>query len=82
MNFRRSNAQRLPADHAQRQGHITNLALVVLGREAAIAFLNAPNDALGARPLDLAMASSEGCGRVEAELGRLGLRHREPTDDR
>jgi hypothetical protein len=75
MKFRRTYGDRLPADDARRQGHITNLAFLVLGRDAAIAFLNAENAALGARPLDLAIASNEGCARVEAELGRLGYRH-------
>lgn len=72
MRFRRSHGERLAPDDARRQGHITNLAFLVLGRDAAIAFLNAENTALGARPLDLAIASNEGCARVEAELGRLG----------
>ena len=74
MRFRRTNGERLPAEDARRQGHITTLAFLVLGREAAIAFLNAENATLGARPLDLAIASNEGCARVEAELGRLGYR--------
>jgi len=73
LRFRQAHAARLPAEDARRQGHITNLALVVLGREAAIDFLNTPHAALGARPLDLAMASNEGCGQVEAELARLGF---------
>lgn len=71
MRYRNAGKIRLPADDARRQGHITNLAFLVLGREAAIAFLNAPNDALGARPLDLAIGGEEGCARVEAELARL-----------
>ncbi len=71
MRFRPARPNRLPADNAKRQGHITHLAFLLLGRDAAIEFLNADNTALGARPLDLAIASSDGCAQVEAELGRL-----------
>ena len=76
MRYRTSRAERLPADNARRQGHITHLAFLVLGRDEAIAFLNEDNAALGARPLDLAIASNEGCASVEAELGRLKFRDR------
>jgi uncharacterized protein (DUF2384 family) len=72
MRFRPAHADRLPPDSARRQGHIAQLAFLVLGREAAIAFLNSENSTLGARPIDLAIASNEGCASVEAELGRLG----------
>ncbi len=72
MKFRRSNAERLMPADAKRQGHITNLALTALGRENAIAFLNSPNDHLGGRPLDLAIASDAGCLEVEAEIQRIG----------
>ena len=71
MRFRRSNAQRLPPADARRQGEITQLAFLLLGRDAAIAFLNTAHAGLGARPLDLAIASDEGRNSVEAELGRL-----------
>lgn len=71
MRFRRSNAERLAPDSARRQGDITRLALILLGREPAIVFLNADNAALGARPLDLAIASEEGCAQVETELRRM-----------
>jgi hypothetical protein len=73
MRFRPAHADRLPAASARRQGNITQLAFLVLGRDGAIAFLNAENATLGARPLDLAIASSEGYASVEAELGRLGF---------
>ncbi len=43
LSFRRPHGERLPAESAQRQGHITNLAFLLLGRDAAIAFLNADN---------------------------------------
>lgn len=74
MKFRRSNADRLSPDSARRQGNITTLALTLLGRETAIEFLNNENTELGARPLDLAIASEEGCALVEAELGRMTCR--------
>ena len=72
--FRKSNLPRLAPDQARRQGQITQCALLLLGREGAIAFLNSDNARLGGRPLDLAMASEDGCAGVEAELGRLTLR--------
>ena len=74
MKFRRSNAERLSPACARRQGDITRLAFLLLGREPAIAFLNSENPALGARPLDLAIASEEGCAQVEAALGQMTVR--------
>lgn len=68
---RRSRAVAIPRDHAARQGAITQLAFLLLGREAAIAFLNTPHIGLGGRPLDLATASDEGRNSVEAEIGRM-----------
>jgi len=74
MKFRRTNTDRLAPDCARRQGNITRLALTLLGREPAMEFLNSENASLGARPLDLAIASEDGCARVEAELGRMTCR--------
>ena len=71
MRFRKTSAQRLPPDDARRQGEITQLAFLLLGREAAIAFLNTAHAGLGGRPLDLAIASDEGRNSVEAEIGRM-----------
>jgi uncharacterized protein (DUF2384 family) len=71
MRFRKANVQRLAPDCAKRQGDITRLAFLLLGREAAIAFLNTEHAELGGRPLDLATASDAGRNAVEAELGRL-----------
>lgn len=57
----RSATPRLPADVADRQGRIASLAWAKLGgRDAAISFLNTHDDALGGRPLDIAVASSDG----------------------
>ncbi len=71
MRFRKTNAQRLPPADARRQGEITQLAFLLLGRETAIAFLNTEHAGLGGRPLDLAIASDEGRNSVEAEIGRM-----------
>lgn len=71
MRFQRSKAPKLDAEQARRQGEITQLALLLLGREKAIEFLNSENAELGARPLDLAIASAKGRDSVEAALGRV-----------
>jgi len=73
MSFRRSqkNKPRLEPEAATRQGEITRLAFLTLGREAAIAFLNTDNSELGGRPLDLATADTAGFARTSAELTRL-----------
>ena len=61
----------MPPDDARRQGEITQLAFLLLGRETAIALLNTAHAGLGGRPLDLATASDAGRNSVEAEIGRL-----------
>jgi hypothetical protein len=71
---RRPKTAPIPRDHAARQGEITRLAFLLLGREAAIAFLNTDHAALGGRPLALATASAAGHASVEAELGRMTCR--------
>jgi uncharacterized protein (DUF2384 family) len=71
MSFRSKKAKlpRLPAAMAKRQGEIATLAFRLLGgREGAISFLNSMNRTLGARPIDLAMASEEGFARVEGAI--------------
>lgn len=68
---RRPRAVPIPADEAARQGAISRLAFLLLGREDAIAFLNAAHEGLGGRPLALATASAAGLAAVEAELGRM-----------
>lgn len=77
MAFRKAKPPKMPPDCAQRQGEITRLAFLLLGREKAIAFLNAEHAGLGARPLDLATASPAGHASVEAELGRMSYRQPE-----
>jgi hypothetical protein len=74
MRFRRSNAPRLEAESARRQGEIARIAFTHLGREDAMEFLNSDNAELGARPLDLATASAGGFATVEEALSRLALR--------
>lgn len=59
---------RLPADSIARQGQVATLAFLKLGREDATAFLNTFDEALGARPLDLAVASAEGLRAVEEAI--------------
>jgi hypothetical protein len=71
---RRPKTVPIPRDQAQRQGEITRLAFLLLGRERAIAFLNTDHEALGGRPLALATASAAGHASVEAELGRMTCR--------
>lgn len=65
---RRFDAPRLSAEQAERQGRASKLAIESLAGPEAIAFLNTHDEALGGRPLDLAVASAEGLARVEDVL--------------
>ena len=76
---RRPKTTPIPPEQAVRQGEITRLAFLLLGRERAIAFLNTDHAELGGRPLDLATASNEGRAIVEAELGRM--KYRQPATE-
>lgn len=71
---RRPKTPAISREQAVRQGEITRLAFLLLGRDEAIAFLNSDNEALGGRPLALATESIEGRAAVEAELGRMTYR--------
>ena len=71
MRWRKRQGSPLAPDHAKRQGDITRLAFLMLGRETAITFLNTAHAGLGGRPLDLATASDQGRNSVEREIGRL-----------
>ena len=63
------SSARMPADSAERQGRVTTLAWRLLGgRDEAMAFLNNHDEVLGGRPLDLAVASVEGCEVVERAI--------------
>lgn len=44
------------------------MAMMLLGREAAIEFMNTRDKRLGGRPIDLAVESDEGRSRVEIAL--------------
>lgn len=68
-------APRLTNEAAQRQSDTTRLAMIVLGREAAITFMNSPHKALGGRPIDLVIASDEGRSLVEDALAEIQYRN-------
>jgi len=75
---RRPRAPALPREQAVRQGEISRLAFLSLGRERAIEFLNGSHEALGGRPLDLATDSEEGASAVAAELERMAAAGNRP----
>ncbi|KQN39411.1 hypothetical protein ASG37_07510 [Sphingomonas sp. Leaf407] len=68
--FRRAyTTVRLTPDQATRQGQVATSAFHHFGgRDAAMAFLNAHDETLGGRPLDLAIASPDGLAAVEAAM--------------
>jgi len=68
--FRKSHPKNLmPADAVARQGQIARIAWEKMREPGeAIAWLNAHDDALGGRPIDLATASIEGFAAVEAAI--------------
>jgi uncharacterized protein (DUF2384 family) len=72
-NFRKaSTAPRLTPDQAKRQSRVSRLAFETLNRPgAAVTFLNAHNDVLAGRPIDLAIGSAEGLLRVEQVMTTL-----------
>jgi hypothetical protein len=65
---KRFNAPRLSPEQAERQGRASKTAIEALPSADAIAFLNTHDDALGGRPIDVAVASAEGLTRVEAAV--------------
>jgi hypothetical protein len=73
LNFRPASRSRpIHPDQARRQGEIANLAFLHLGgRERALAFLNTYDTALEGRPIDIAVASQDGCWRVRRAI--LGM---------
>ncbi|WP_404334319.1 hypothetical protein AB2M62_12930 [Sphingomonas sp. MMS12-HWE2-04] len=74
--FRRKfTTVRLSDESAARQSKVTLLAWNTMGGEAAMAFLNAHQESLGGRPLDLAVASADGCAAVEQAIAA----HAAPT---
>ena len=71
--FRKQAATpRLASDQAARQGLVSRLAFETLRQPGAvIAFLNTHDDALGGRPIDLAIASEDGLLSVKRALAAL-----------
>ncbi len=68
----RADAPRLSREEADRQGRATRLVLEALRQPgAAVAFLNAHHDALGGRPLDIAVASADGLVALEKVIEAL-----------
>lgn len=69
---RRAALVRMTPEAAARQGRVAKLAWDALGeRDAVLAFLNTHDDALGGRPLDLAIADADGLASVEAAIHHL-----------
>lgn len=59
----------LDTEETRRRGQAVRLASLSHDNSAdAVAFLNAHNDTLGGRPLDIATASDDGLAAVEAAL--------------
>lgn len=71
--FRRNlTAPRLTPVEAARQGRVSRLAFEALRKPgAAVAFLNRHDEALGGRPIDLAIASADGLLQVEGAIATL-----------
>ncbi|MBX3564745.1 MAG: DUF2384 domain-containing protein [Sphingomonas sp.] len=68
---KRFDTVRLSPEAAARQGKAATVAFLTLkNRDAMIAFLNTHDDALGGRPIDLAVESDEGLEAVEAALAK------------
>ncbi len=63
---------RYDPDRAERQSKVTRLAIERLGASAALPFLNADHEGLGATPLHLAGDSVAACARVEALIRAMG----------
>ena len=70
---RRTRSTPLPQDQAARQGNITRLAFLLLGKDAAIAFLNTDRPDLGGRPLAVATSDAAGAERVQTLLRDLAV---------
>lgn len=65
-------APRLDREQAERQGRVSRLAFDALrDPKKVIAFLNTHDEALGGRPIDLAVESVEGLQKVEAALAAI-----------
>src|SRR5690242_6492400 len=69
---RRTKTTPISQDEAGRQGDITRLAFLTLGKDGAINFLTTENKHVGGRPIAVATQSADGEALVRAELARLG----------
>jgi hypothetical protein len=68
---KRPSAPHLSREEMIRQGRIVNVAQAALADFASVrTFLNSHNEQLGARPIDLAIASVEGLDAAEAAVKR------------
>ena len=66
---KRFDTVRLSPEAAARQGKAATAAFLALkDRDAMVAFLNTHDDALGGRPIDLAVESVEGLATVKKAL--------------
>ena len=66
------NAVRIAPEAAARQGRAATVAWSRFGnRDEAVAFLNAHDEGLGGRPIDIAVESDEGLQRVETLLASV-----------
>lgn len=66
---KRFDTVRLSPEAAARQGKAATSAFLALkDKDAMVAFLNTHDEALGGRPIDLAVESDEGLKAVEAAL--------------
>ena len=64
--------QRLTPEQAARQGRAATLAFEALRESTAVvAFLNTHDEALGGRPIDLAVTSDAGLAEVERVIAGL-----------
>ena len=71
--FRRPKVSPLSRDQGVRQGKVVRSAQAALGSvEAVRAFLNTHHEALGGRPIDIALASEAGLMAVEAAIPASG----------
>jgi uncharacterized protein (DUF2384 family) len=72
--FRKARkASTLSREESVRQGKVVGLAQAALGSvEAVRAFLNTHHEALGGRPIDIAVASDAGLAAVEAAIPAEG----------
>lgn len=70
---RRARWSPIPKAEAVRQGNITRLAFILLGKDAAIAFLNTEQPDLGGHPLSIATGSDAGEATVRSQLQDLAL---------